>query len=147
MIPGGWAQGSTRPDNSWPIIPSLAAEWMLSSGSLSRWQSRAAALRRGDPWELRRADLGKAGNSCLTNAGVDNALGHYKDFQRRRPGITWDKAKPALIPPVYRDLRGFPPTILISGTCDLFSAAMPKGNEEGGMIDLRSDLKGLADPG
>jgi hypothetical protein len=104
------------------------------------------------PSELRRADLGKAGNSYLTNAGVDNALGHYKDFQRRRPGITWDKAKPALISPVYRYLHRFPPTILISGTCDLFSAAMPKGNEECGMIDIspvlkvRSDLKALADP-
>lgn len=68
------------------------------------------------------SDMTKTGDSYFTNAEIDNALGRYEGFvadtlalyaggrERRHP----------LLSPVYGDLTGFPPTILVAGTRDLF---------------------------
>ncbi len=77
-----------------------------------------AALSLSTPW----SDLSKTGDTYTTLAMVDNAI------------VTWDGAlgdaallyangedlRNPLISPVYGDLSGFPPTILFSGTRDLF---------------------------
>ncbi len=67
------------------------------------------------------SDLTNAGNSFHTNAGIDNVL--------VGPGVSCDKRaalyiagrdpKDPLLSPVYGDMRGFPPTILTTGTRDL----------------------------
>jgi acetyl esterase/lipase len=63
-------------------------------------------------------DLTESGDSFVTNLGVDSRLGPlmpvnllYADGH--------DLAHPYLSP-VFGDLRGFPPTILTTGTRDLF---------------------------
>lgn len=76
------------------------------------------AIAPGTPW----ADLAKIGDSYETNEWVDNVL------------VTWDgwlghaaelyanghDMKDPQLSPVYGDYRGFPPTILTTGTRDLF---------------------------
>ena len=79
--------------------------------------SLPGALFLDTPW----TDLSKTGDTYFLNAGVDNTLDTYdgglesaaKLYAGRRP------LTDPLISPVYGDLRGFPPTILISGTRDL----------------------------
>lgn len=79
------------------------------------------ALISGTPW----ADLGKTGDSYFTNDGVDNVLGTY-DHLLKAAAETYaagEDFKNPLLSPVYADgsaLGRFPPTLLVSGTRDLF---------------------------
>jgi acetyl esterase/lipase len=76
------------------------------------------ALMAGTPW----ADLTKTGDTYFTNEFVDNVLGTndgFLDAAARLYDGTHDLKEP-LLSPIYGDLSGFPPTILISGTRDLF---------------------------
>jgi acetyl esterase/lipase len=76
------------------------------------------ALMAGTPW----ADLTKTGDTYFTNEFVDNVLGTndgFLDAAARLYAGTHDLKEP-LLSPIYGDLSGFPPTILISGTRDLF---------------------------
>lgn len=76
------------------------------------------ALMAGTPW----SDLTKTGDTYFTNEFVDNVLGTNDgllDAAARLYAGTHDLKEP-LLSPVYGDLTGFPPTILISGTRDLF---------------------------
>jgi acetyl esterase/lipase len=76
------------------------------------------ALAPGSPW----SDLTKTGDTFYTNDLVDN-------FQVSYDGYLADAAKvyangrdlkDPMLSPIYGDLSGFPPTILTSGTRDLF---------------------------
>lgn len=76
------------------------------------------AIMAGTPW----SDLSKTGDTYFTNELLDNVLGSYNGdlpAEARLYAGTHDLKEP-LLSPVYGDLRGFPPTILISGTRDLF---------------------------
>jgi epsilon-lactone hydrolase len=67
------------------------------------------------------ADLTEAGDTFYTNAMVDNVLiarGASCDTRARLYANGHDLKDP-LLSPVYGDLRGFPPTMLLSGTRDL----------------------------
>ena len=67
------------------------------------------------------ADLTEAGDTFHTNAMVDNVLiarGASCDTRARLYANGHDLKDP-LLSPVYGDLRGFPPTMLLSGTRDL----------------------------
>lgn len=77
-----------------------------------------AALAPGTPW----TDLGKIGDSYHTNEGVDNILVSYDGWLGEAVKIYAGKhdLKDPLLSPVYGDVRGFPPTLLTSGTRDLF---------------------------
>jgi monoterpene epsilon-lactone hydrolase len=78
---------------------------------------RPAAVFLGTP----AADLSKTGDSVYLNAEVDNALGRYEGRMEvcvKLYAAGRDLKEP-LLSPVYGDLSGFPPTILISGTRDL----------------------------
>ena len=77
-----------------------------------------AALFLGTPW----TDLTKTGDSYFTHAELDNVLGRYEGFLELSARIYAGKTdlKNPLISPVYGDLAGFPPTILVTGTRDLF---------------------------
>jgi monoterpene epsilon-lactone hydrolase len=75
------------------------------------------ALMAGTPW----ADLTKTGDTYFTNEFVDNVLGSEDgmiDAAAKLYAGSHDRKEP-LISPVYGDLSGFPPTVLLSGTRDL----------------------------
>jgi acetyl esterase/lipase len=77
-----------------------------------------AALMVGTPW----SDLSKTGDSYFTNAGVDNGLVTYEgllEAAARLYANGRDLTDPRLSP-VYGDFSGFPPTLLTTGTRDLF---------------------------
>ena len=76
------------------------------------------AIMAGTPW----CDLTKTGDTFTTNEYVDNVLGSYDgwlDAAAKLYAGGHDLKEP-LISPYYGDVRGFPPSILISGTRDLF---------------------------
>ncbi len=80
-----------------------------------------AALIAGTPW----SDMDKIGDTYFTNDGVDNVLGTYDRLVKASAEAYADGAdyKDPLLSPVYADdadLAKFPPTLLISGTRDLF---------------------------
>ena len=76
-----------------------------------------AALAAGTPW----AQI-NVGDSYATNEGVDNVLVSYHGWLEgavRLYAAGHDMEDPYLSP-VNGDVRGFPPTLLTSGTRDLF---------------------------
>ena len=80
-----------------------------------------AALISGTPW----SDMDKIGDSYVTNDGVDNILGTYDHLIKASAEVYANGAdlKDPLISPVYAksgELAKFPPTLLVSGTRDLF---------------------------
>lgn len=79
------------------------------------------ALIAGSPW----AELGKKGDTYTTNDGVDNILGSYDHLLKLAAEVYAngaDMSLPFLSPINARDddLKRFPPTLLLSGTRDLF---------------------------
>jgi len=76
------------------------------------------AIAVGTPW----TDLTKTGDSYFTNDGVDNVLVRYEGWLGAAAKLyagTHDPKHPYLSP-VYGDVRGLPPALLVSGTRDLF---------------------------
>jgi epsilon-lactone hydrolase len=67
-------------------------------------------------------DLTKTGDSLYTNSFVDNVLGTPDGFIRATALLYANgrDLKDPLISPIYGDVQGFPPTILTSGTRDLY---------------------------
>jgi epsilon-lactone hydrolase len=96
------------------------------------------ALSLNTPW----TDLSKTGDSYVTMAMVDNAI------------VTWDGALGAaallyaggedlsnpFISPVYGDVSGFPPTILFSGTRDLFVSNTVRAHRKLRQAGIEADL-------
>ena len=78
---------------------------------------RPAAVFLGTP----AADLSKTGDTMFLNAEVDNALGRYEGRLEACAKLyaAGRDLKEPFLSPVYGDLSGFPPTILISGIRDL----------------------------
>lgn len=76
------------------------------------------AIEAGTPW----ADLTKTGDTLYTNEYIDNALVTYDAGLSAcaRLYAGGHELKEPLLSPLYGDFHGFPPTILISGTRDLF---------------------------
>jgi acetyl esterase/lipase len=75
------------------------------------------AIFAGTPW----ADLTDTSDSLHTNAGIDRILVSYDGLLRAGAELYADgqDLTNPLISPLYGDLSGFPPTILISGTRDM----------------------------
>jgi epsilon-lactone hydrolase len=76
------------------------------------------ALMAGTPW----TDLTETGDSYFTNEFVDNVLGTYRgELEAAAKLYAGTHAlKEPLLSPIYGEVSGFPPTILVSGTRDLF---------------------------
>lgn len=79
------------------------------------------ALIAGSPW----AELSKKGDTYTTHAGLDNILGTYDHLLKRAAEVYAngaDMSQPLLSPvnASDADLARFPPTLLVSGTRDLF---------------------------
>lgn len=77
-----------------------------------------SALFLGTPW----SDLTKTGDSYITNEGVDRLLITYDGILENAARLYAGDhdLKDPLIPPIYGDFHGFPPTYLVTGTRDLF---------------------------
>jgi monoterpene epsilon-lactone hydrolase len=77
-----------------------------------------AALFIGTP----AADLSKTGDSLYVNAEVDNCLGRYEGLLEASFRLYAGNRdlKDPLLSPIYGNFSGWPPTILVSGTRDLF---------------------------
>lgn len=76
------------------------------------------AMVLGSPW----SDLSKSGDSYFVNDGVDNAIGHYEGLLENMALLYAGgrDLKDPLLSPIYGDLKGLPPALLITGTRDLF---------------------------
>jgi monoterpene epsilon-lactone hydrolase len=77
-----------------------------------------AATAPGTPW----SDLTKTGDTYLTNEMLDNVLVSDDGWLGDAAKLYADGHDPKdpMLSPVYGEFRGFPPTILTSGTRDLF---------------------------
>lgn len=77
-----------------------------------------AVIAPGTPW----ADLAETGDSYFTHEFADNVLVSWKGWLGRAALLyaNGQDLKHPYLSPVYGDFRGFPPTILTSGTRDLF---------------------------
>ncbi len=97
-----------------------------------------AAIFLGTPG----ADLSKTGDTVFLNAEVDNMLGRYEgrlEACARLYANGRDLQDP-LVSPVYGDLAGFPPTILISGTRDLLLSATIRTHRKLRSAGVEADL-------
>ena len=76
------------------------------------------ALFVGTPW----SDLSKCGDSLFVNEGIDRKIVTYDGFIAAAAKLYADghSLKNPYISPVYGDFSGFPPTMLVTGTRDLF---------------------------
>lgn len=77
-----------------------------------------AALAPGTPW----TDLTKTGDSYFVNENVDNILVSYDGWLGEAAKIyaAGHDMKDPMLSPIYGDVSGFPPTLLTTGTRDLF---------------------------
>ena len=76
------------------------------------------AIATGTP----TVDLSRTGDSLFTNSLVDNVLGTQDGFIRATALLYANgrDLKDPLLSPIYGDVSGFPPTILTTGTRDLY---------------------------
>lgn len=94
----------------------------LSMAALIHFRSQGlpmpAALFLGTPW----ADLTETGDSFFINEGIDRTLVTWKGILENAARLYADgrDLKEPLLSPLYGDLSGFPPTLLFTGTRDLF---------------------------
>lgn len=77
-----------------------------------------AAIMVGTPW----TDMTKTGDSYFTHEGVDNVLVSYDGWLADAAKLyaNGHDLKDPLLSPIYGDVQGFPPTLLVTGTRDLF---------------------------
>jgi epsilon-lactone hydrolase len=77
-----------------------------------------AAIAPGTPW----SDLTDTGDTYKSNEWVDNVLVSWDGWLGRAAKLyaNGHDMKDPQLSPIYGDFRGFPPTILTSGTRDLF---------------------------
>ncbi|MGX7704222.1 alpha/beta hydrolase [Methylobacterium sp. Gmos1] len=77
-----------------------------------------AAIAPGTPW----SDLTETGDSYKANEWLDNVLVSYDGVLNRAAKLYADghDLRDPQLSPIYGDLRGLPPTILTTGTRDLF---------------------------
>ena len=76
------------------------------------------AIAPGTPW----SDMTKTGDTYFANEMVDNVLVSNDGWLADAANLyaNGHDLKDPMLSPVYGDLHGFPPTILTSGTRDLF---------------------------
>lgn len=96
------------------------------------------ALAAGTPW----ADLTKTGDSYFVNEGADNILVGYDGWlgDAARLYAGGRDPKDPMLSPVYGDVSGFPPTLLTSGTRDLFLSNTARMHLKLREAGVRADL-------
>jgi acetyl esterase/lipase len=96
------------------------------------------AIFLGTPW----TDLTKTGDTYFTCAEIDNVLGRFEGLLEGAARLYAGGAdlKDPFLSPVYGDVRGFPPTILISGTRDLFLSITVRAHRKLRAAGVTADL-------
>ncbi|WP_435211524.1 alpha/beta hydrolase fold domain-containing protein [Luminiphilus sp. nBUS_16] len=96
------------------------------------------AIYAGTPW----ADLSKTGDTLFTLEGVDQGLVTYEGVleSAAKLYVADNDFRSALVSPVYGSFSGFPPTILISGTRDMFLSDTVRTHRKLRGADVVSDL-------
>lgn len=104
------------------VLGGTSAGGGLALASVHRFRSLGLALPgavyAGTPW----ADLTKTGDTEFTNEGIDRVLVGYEGLLESAALLYADghDLTDPLLSPVYGDFAGFPPTVLVTGTRDLF---------------------------
>ncbi len=96
------------------------------------------ALMAGTPW----TDLSQTGDTYFTHEFVDNVLGSYRGSLEAAARVyagSHDLKEP-LLSPIYGDVSGFPPTVLLSGTRDLFLSNTVRMHQKLLQSGVRADL-------
>ena len=96
------------------------------------------ALVAGTPW----SDMTKTGDSYFTNEGIDNLLVSYDGWLKPAAELyaNGHNLKDPMLSPVYGDVRGFPPTLLTSGTRDLFLSNTARMHQKLRKVGVKADL-------
>ncbi len=114
----------------------------LTLATVQRLQSLGyplpAALYLGTPW----ADLSKTGDTQYTNEDLDRVLVTYDNTlgAAARLYAGMDSLMHPLISPVYGSFAGLPPTILTSGTRDLFLSDVVRVHRKMRAAGVTADL-------
>jgi acetyl esterase/lipase len=104
------------------IVSGTSAGGGLSMAALQAIRDKGlpmpAALLLGTPW----ADLSKTSDTLFTNEGIDRVLVTYDGILEGAAHLYADgrDLKHPQLSPIYGTFDGFPPTLLLSGTRDLF---------------------------
>jgi epsilon-lactone hydrolase len=97
-----------------------------------------AAIAPGTPW----SDMTKTGDSYFTNEMLDNVLvsddGWLGDAAKLY--ANGHDLKDPMLSPIYGDFAGFPPTILTSGTRDLFLSNTVRVHRKMRAAGVQADL-------
>jgi len=124
------------------IIGGTSAGGGLALASIHRMKQLElpvpAAVYAGTPW----ADLSKTGDTLYSNENLDRILVTYDGSlgaAARLYAAGHDLRKP-LLSPVYGDFSGFPPTILVSGTRDLFLSDVVRTHRKLRAADVDAEL-------
>jgi acetyl esterase/lipase len=98
-----------------------------------------AAIAPGTPW----ADLTETGDSYKTNEWLDNVLVSYSGYLSHAAALyaNGHDLKDPQLSPIYGDFHGFPPTILTTGTRDLFLSNTVRTHRKLREAGVRADLQ------
>lgn len=96
------------------------------------------AIAAGTPW----SDLSKTGDSYFTNENIDNVLVSYDGLLEgmAKAYANGHDLKDPMLSPVYGDMSGFPPTIIGTGTRDLFLSNSVRVHRKLREANVPSDL-------
>jgi epsilon-lactone hydrolase len=96
------------------------------------------ALAAGTPW----VDLSKTGDSYFTNEWVDNILVTWDGMLGAAAALYAGKhdLKEPYLSPIYGDFAGLPPTILTTGTRDLFLSNTVRAHRKLRRAGVEADL-------
>lgn len=96
------------------------------------------AIAVGTPW----SDLSKTGDSYYINEGIDNILIRYEGWLAgaAKAYANGRDLKEPLLSPVYGDFYAFPPTLLVTGTRDLFLSNTARVHRKLREAGVASDL-------
>lgn len=97
-----------------------------------------AAVYAGTPW----ADLTQTGDTQFTLEGIDRILVQYDGLLSAAANLyaAGEDLRNPLLSPVYGDFAGFPPTILFTGTRDLFLSDTARTHRKLRAAGVEADL-------
>jgi len=98
-----------------------------------------AAIAPGTPW----SDLTETGDTYRTNEWLDNVLVSYNGYLSHAALLyaNGHDLKDPQLSPIYGDFHGFPPTILTSGTRDLFLSNTVRTHRKLRQAGVEADLQ------
>jgi monoterpene epsilon-lactone hydrolase len=124
------------------IIGGTSAGGGLALASVHKFRQMTlptpGAVYGGTAW----ADLTKTGDSLYTNEGLDRILVTYDGSLEAAAKLyaAGHDLKDPLISPVYGDFKDFPPTILVTGTRDLFLSDVSRTHRKLRAAGVEADL-------